>query len=235
MTAVLLDQADVRQTLHGPVVEARGLHRFFRRGGEEVAALRDVSLALLPGEVVAVVGPSGSGKSTLLNMLAGLDNPDGGSVRVAGRSLSHQPANTQARLRGELIGVLTQASGLVEHLDVLDNLRLAASFRREPPPLSGLRSLLGDVDLAERVHARPSTLSGGETARANLAVAMVGRPRLLLADEPTAEVSTTEEALLLRLIRELQPADGATLLVTHSTRVAAAADRVVHLVDGRAS
>jgi putative ABC transport system ATP-binding protein len=235
MTAALLDASDVQQTLREPVVDARGLHRFYRRGGEEVPALRDVSLALLPGEVVAVVGPSGSGKSTLLNMLAGLDNPDGGTVRVAGRPLSHQPANTQARLRGELIGVLTQASGLVEHLDVLDNLRLAASFRSKRSSLPGLRSLLGDVDLAERVHARPSTLSGGETARANLAVALVGGPRLLLADEPTAEVSMSEEAVLLSLIRELQPADGATLLVTHSPRVAAAADRIVHLVDGRMS
>ncbi|MGO4343647.1 ABC transporter ATP-binding protein [Pedococcus sp. 2YAF34] len=235
MTAALRDPAEVQPVLDGPVVDARGLHRFFRRGGEEVAALRDVSIVLRPGEIVAVVGPSGSGKSTLLNLLAGLDDPDGGSVRVAGRLLSHRSANGQARLRAELIGVLTQTSGLVEHLNVLDNLRLAASFRRESPPLSELRSLLDDVDLAGRAHARPSTLSGGETARANLATALVSGPRLLLADEPTAEVSTAEEALLLSLIRKLQPIDGATLLVTHSPRVAAAADRVVHLVDGRAS
>ncbi len=222
-------------TLTVPVLEARGLHRFFRRGGEEVAALRDVSLILVPGEVVAVVGPSGSGKSTLLNLLAGLDDPDGGSVQVAGRHLSHQPASTQARLRGELVGVLTQASGLVEHLDLLDNLRLAASFRSAPASTSTLRALLGDVQLADHAYARPSTLSGGETARANLAVALVGGPRLLLADEPTAEVSTAEEASVLQLLRRLQPPDGASLLVTHSPAVAAAADRVVHLVDGRAS
>ena len=216
-----------------PVLDAQGLHRFFRRGGEEVAALRDVSLTLFPGELVAVVGPSGSGKSTLLNMLAGLDDPDGGSVRVAGRRLSHEPATAQARLRGRLIGVLTQASGLVEHLDVLDNLRLAGSFRATPPTVPELCSLLASVELSERAHSRPSTLSGGETARANLAVALAGRPRVLLADEPTAEVSTAEEASLLRLIRSLQPADGATLLVTHSPGVAAAADRTVELVDGR--
>lgn len=235
MTAMAPGVTPVHTAVPEPVLEARGLHRFFRRGGEEVAALRDVSLTLLPGEVVAVIGPSGSGKSTLLNLLAGLDDPDGGSVRVAGQPLSHRSANAQARLRGELIGVLTQASGLVEHLDVLANLRLAGSFRREPPSLSALRSLLGEVDLADRAHARPSTLSGGETARANLAVALVGGPRLLLADEPTAEVSTAEEAVLLGLIRELQPTDGATVLVTHSPRVADAADRVVQLTDGRAS
>ncbi|MGA8980468.1 MAG: ATP-binding cassette domain-containing protein [Pedococcus sp.] len=235
MTAVLHDTAPAFPTQAAPVLEARGLHRFFRRGGEEVAALRDVSLTLLPGEVVAIVGPSGSGKSTLLNMLAGLDDPDGGSVRVAGRQLSHEPPSVQARVRGELIGVLTQASGLVEHLDLLDNLRLAASFRHDAGSTSALHALLDDVQLSEHAHARPSTLSGGETARANLAVALVGGPRLLLADEPTAEVSAAEEATVLQLLRRLQPAEGATLLVTHSAAVAAAADRVVHLLDGRAS
>jgi putative ABC transport system ATP-binding protein len=217
------------------VLEARGLHRFFRRGGDEIAALRDVSLTLAPGEIVAVVGPSGSGKSTLLNLLAGLDDPDGGSVHVAGRRLSHEPASAQSRMRGELIGVLTQTSGLVEHLDVLDNLRLAASFRSVSPGTDALHALLGEVQLTEHTHSRPSTLSGGETARANLAVALVGGPRLLLADEPTAEVSTVEETSLLRLLRSLQPSGGATLLVTHSPGVARAADRVLHLVDGRAS
>ncbi|MCW2710952.1 MAG: transporter ATP-binding protein [Marmoricola sp.] len=218
-----------------PVLEAKGLHRFFRRGGEEVAALRDVSLSLRPGEMVAVVGPSGSGKSTLLNLLAGLDDPDGGMVRVAGRQLSHQSATVQARLRGELIGVLTQASGLVEHLDVLGNLRLAASFRRDTARTQDLLSLLESVQLTDRSGSRPCTLSGGETARANLAVALAGGPRVLLADEPTAEVSTPEEAVLLELLRALQPLDGATVLVTHSAVVADAADRVVHLVDGRTS
>jgi putative ABC transport system ATP-binding protein len=219
----------------GPVLEARGLHRFYRRGGEEVAALRDVSLTLGAGEVVAVMGPSGSGKSTLLNLLAGLDDPDGGSVIVAGAPMSHQAANAQARVRGELIGVLTQASGLVEHLSVFDNLRLAASFRARAVTDAELGELLEKVGLADRARARPSTLSGGETARASLAVALAGGPRLLLADEPTAEVSTSEEAVLLQLIRDLLPADGAALLVSHSPRVAGTADRVLHLVDGRAS
>jgi putative ABC transport system ATP-binding protein len=222
-------------TRSGPVLDAQGLHRFFRRGGEEVAALKDVSITLLPGELVAVVGPSGSGKSTLLNLLAGLDDPDGGVVRVAGERLSHTSATTQARLRGRLVGILTQSSGLVEHLDLTGNLRLAASFRSTSTSSAELDRLLVDVRLDGRRRARPSTLSGGETARANLAVALVGGPRLLLADEPTAEVAADEEVALLRLLRDLQPADGATLVVTHSPTVAAAADRVVRLVDGRAA
>jgi putative ABC transport system ATP-binding protein len=217
------------------VLEARGLHRFFRRGRVEVAALRDVSVRLLPGELVAVMGPSGSGKSTLMNLLAGLDEPDGGSVDVAGHRMSHQPATVQARLRGRLLGVLTQTSGLIDHLDVLGNLRLAASFRGPGSVGEDLHAVLDSVLLGHRAHARPSTLSGGETGRANLAVALVGSPRLLMADEPTAEVSTDEESVLLGLLRTLQPRDGATLLVTHSPVVAASADRVLHLVDGRVS
>ncbi len=214
---------------------ARGLHRFFRRGGVEVAALRDVGLTLEAGELVAVVGPSGSGKSTLLNLLAGLDDPDGGAVEVTGRQLSHQTPATQARIRGELIGVVTQASGLVEHLDVRNNMQLAGTFRSSRTPDGELENLLASVGLADRARARPSTLSGGETARANLAVALVGNPRVLLADEPTAEISSAEESAVLDLLRLLLPSDGGTILVTHSATVAAAADRVVHLVDGRAS
>jgi putative ABC transport system ATP-binding protein len=213
------------------VLDASGLHRFFRRGGEEVAALRDVSLTLRPGELVAVVGPSGSGKSTLLNLLAGLDDPDGGAVAVAGEQMSHAGPTRQARLRGRAVGVLTQTSGLVEHLDLAGNLALARSFRTRRP--TDDPDLLAAVDLGERRHARPSTLSGGETARADLAVALTGGPRLLLADEPTAEISEAEEATVLRLLRTLQPADGATLVVTHSPVVARAADRVVELVDGK--
>jgi putative ABC transport system ATP-binding protein len=215
------------------VLEATRLHRFFRRGGEEVAALRDVSLTLRPGEMVAVMGPSGSGKSTLLNLLAGLDDPDGGAVTVAGEPLSHRPPTTQARVRGRLIGILTQSSGLVEHLDVRGNVQLAASFRPGTSSMAELDRLLGAVRLADHRSARPSTLSGGETARANLAVALAGGPRLLLADEPTAEVSAAEETVLLRLLRALLPPDGATLLVTHSPAVADAADRVLHLADGK--
>lgn len=221
------------------VLEARGLHRFHRRGDQEVAALRDVSFTVRPGELVAVVGPSGSGKSTLLTLLAGLDDPDGGSVWLAGRRFSSRGPAEQARLRARHIGVLTQTSGLIEHLNVLGNVLLAASFRpsghrlnRSVTPAAALE-LLDRLGLGQRVRARPSTLSGGETARANLAVALAGEPLVLLADEPTAEVSRDEEAAVLELLRETRPATGGTVLVTHSAAVAASADRVLELIDGR--
>lgn len=224
------------------VLEARGLHRFYRRGDEEIPALRDVSLAVAPGEMVAVVGPSGSGKSTLLNLLAGLDDPDGGSVWVDGERFSHRGPAEQARLRGSRIGILTQGSGLVDHLTVLGNVRLAASFRRTRPHADGAEpagrpespeALLAELGIEGRAHGRPSTLSGGETARANLAVALAGGPLVLLADEPTAEVSRDEEAAILALLRRVRPATGATVVVTHSQTVAAAADIVLHMTDGK--
>ena len=215
------------------VLEGRGLHRFYRRGDTEVPALRDVTVWVGAGELVAVVGPSGSGKSTLLGLLAAMDNPDGGSVWVDGERLSHRPPAEQARLRGRYIGVLTQTSGLIDHLSVLGNVRLAESFRprRSDSPDAG--ELLAAVRLGHRIHARPATLSGGETARAGLAVALAGGPRVLLADEPTAEVSRDEEAALLELVRSARPAGSAALIVTHSTAVADIADRVVTLRDGR--
>lgn len=225
----------------GPVLEARGLHRFYRRGDGEVAALKDVSLTLSPGEMVAVVGPSGSGKSTLLNLLAGLDDPDGGSVWLHGQRLSHRSPGVQARMRGARIGVLTQSSGLVEHLSVRANVELAAALRRVDRRQSARLGkvvlapdeLLAGLGIENQAAARPSTLSGGETARASLAVALTGGPTVLLADEPTAEVSSSEEASILDLLRAVRPADGVALLVTHSRAVAAAADRIVELVDGR--
>jgi len=215
-----------------PVLEARGLHRFYRRGNGEVAALKDVSLRVETGETVAVVGPSGSGKSTLLSLLAGLDDPDGGSVWLCGQRLSHQRPVRQSRLRAQCIGVLTQSSGLIEHLSVGDNVRLASSLR---PGASGpaVLELLAALGLEQRARARPSTLSGGETARANLAVALAGGPSVLLADEPTAEVSSAEEQDVLALLRKVRPAQGGTVLITHSAVVAATADRVVTLLDGR--
>jgi putative ABC transport system ATP-binding protein len=212
-------------------LEARGLHRFYRRGGSEVAALLDVSLTCRAGETVAVTGPSGSGKSTLLGLLAGLDDPDGGAVHIAGRRLSHQSPAAAARIRARHIGVLTQSSGLLGHLSVLENVRFAAGLRTGDGPSP--EELIDGLGLRAVRRSTTRTLSGGETARAGLAVALAGAPAVLLADEPTAEVSAEEEDTVLDLLRQWRPAGGATVIVTHSDVVAAQADRVVHLIDGR--
>lgn len=214
---------------------AYGLHRFYRRGGTEVAALLDVGFTCAPGETVAVTGPSGSGKSTLLALLAGLDEPDGGQVLVHGELLSHRSPAAATRLRGRRIGVLTQAGGMWGHLTVLQNVELAYALRTRAGGAGGATAaeLVERLGLAAVGNARPMTLSGGETARAGLAMALAGSPDVLLADEPTAEISSQEEQDVLRLLRELRPPQGATVLVTHSDTVARAADRVLHLRDGR--
>jgi putative ABC transport system ATP-binding protein len=234
----------------GPILECRGVHRFYFSGGDaEVAALKDVSFTVQAGEFVAIIGQSGSGKSTLLNLMAGLDDPDGGTVWVCGRRISHRDRSEQSHWRGCTTGVMTQSSSLVDHLSVIANVDLAASLRQRARTSRAARrqgldrtewpsgpvpsELLARVGLAERVRARPSTLSGGETARANLAVALAGDPTVLLADEPTAEVSRSEERDVLRLLSELRPPEGATVLVTHSQLVAGAADRVLEMDGGR--
>jgi putative ABC transport system ATP-binding protein len=214
-----------------PPLEARDLYRFFHAGDEETLALRGVSLSLERGEMVAVVGPSGSGKSTLLTCLAGLDEPDGGTVRIDGERITRRPEAERARVRARGVGVLMQAANLQEHLSVLGNLWLAQRVAGRNDP-ERARTLLAEVGLEERADARPSTLSGGEAARAGLAVALANDPRLLLADEPTGELDPASGSSVLDLLTGLARAGGAVCVVTHSDRVAEAADRLVHLSDG---
>src|SRR5262249_12046406 len=171
------------------LLHASELYRFFHAGDDETFALRGVSLSVRSGEIVAVVGPSGSGKSTLLACLAGLDEPDGGHVVVAGQRMTRRHEATRAGLRARWIGLLLQTNNLVNHLTVAQNIQAAQALvkrgtaTRQPPG-----ALLADVGLAHRGRARPSTLSGGEAARAALAVALANDPPVLMADEPTGEV-----------------------------------------------
>lgn len=214
------------------LVHADSLVKTFGAGAAAVTAVADATFTIEPGEHIALVGPSGSGKSTLLSCLAGLDEPDGGSVTVAGLRITRRPEIERAGLRARWIGVLQQAGNLLDHLSVVQNIRAAQALVRKtdaPTP----ESLLWDVGLSERAGARPATLSGGEAARAGLAVALANDPPLLLADEPTGEVDGANEALILDLLRRRSEAGNAVVLVTHSIRASLEADRVVHLSDGR--
>jgi putative ABC transport system ATP-binding protein len=215
-----------------PVLEATSLYRFFRAGDEETQALQGVSVTLHPGELVAVVGPSGSGKSTMMTCLAGLDDPDGGSVRVGGQRLSHQPEPLRARLRARHIGVLYQDRNLLGHLSVEQNVELVQRIAGGP---AGTRpaALLASLDITERAAAYPDELSGGELARAGLAVALANDPLLVLADEPTGELDTATEADVLAILRDRAAGGSAILIASHSPAVAAAADRVIGLADGQ--
>jgi putative ABC transport system ATP-binding protein len=215
-----------------PVLEARELYRFFHTGDDETFALRGVSLSLAPGEMVAVTGPSGSGKSTLLACLAGLDEPDGGHVVVAGQRISRRPETTRAALRARWIGVLQQSGNLFDHLTVAQNVELAQELAGGTHARH-VDEILAGVGLEDRASARPTTLSGGEAARAGLAVALANDPPVVLADEPTGEVDQVSESRVLDLFRRGTEAGAGVLVVTHSARVADAADRVVRLLDGK--
>ena len=216
------------------VLTAQELYRFFHIGDSETAALRGVSLSVSAGETVAIVGPSGSGKSTLLNCLAGLDAPDAGFVTLVGARMTRRAEVEQARLRARSLGMLQQSGNLFGHFTVAENIRFQMMLAGGVDA-TRLAMLLAAVGLTDRADAVPLHLSGGETARAGLAVALANDPAVLIADEPTAEVDSTTEALILALF-DARKADGrATLIATHSTALSARADRVLRLTDGRMS
>ncbi|MCU1402586.1 MAG: transporter related protein, partial [Microbacteriaceae bacterium] len=207
-----------------PSLEAREMFRFFRSGDEETLALRGVSLEVNSGEIVAVTGPSGSGKSTLLACLSGLDEPAGGSAWVAGQRMSHRPESERAALRSRHVGVLFQSANLLSHLSVIGNVRLAQQIVGAPRTRAA--DIIERVGLTPRARALPSQLSGGESARAGLAVALANDPEVILADEPTGELDGSTEQRLLDLLRGHADRGAAILLVTHSPEVVSHADRV---------
>ena len=225
-----MNQHDLNHT--DPVVDAVDLYRFFHAGDDETLALRGVSLRLYPGDVIAVTGPSGSGKSTLLSCLAGLDEADGGSVRISGEMMSRRPEAERAALRARKVGMLFQSGNLVDHLTVEQNVemvqRLAGAVDR-----GRIDRLLSEVGLRDRASAMPATLSGGEAARVGLAVALANQPTVILADEPTGELDQSSADRIMQLLRQHADAGAGVLLVTHNPHIAANADRRISLLDGR--
>lgn len=211
---------------------AYDLYRFYHAGEEETLALRGVSMSVDEGEIVAVMGPSGSGKSTLLACLAGLDEPDGGHVELMGERLTRRPEASRARMRAENIGILLQSGNLFEHLSVEENARLQMRLAHKLDERR-LTDLFRSVGLEDRRRSRPSQLSGGEAARAGLVTALAADPKVLLADEPTGEVDEETEADILRIFERRRESGACTFLATHSEALAAKADRVVRLLDGR--
>lgn len=215
-----------------PVLEATELYRFFHTGDDEVVALRGAGITLDAGEFTALRGPSGSGKSTLLACLAGIDEPDGGRVSVLGERMTRRTEPERARLRARHFGMLMQSGNLFDHLTVRANIRLQMQISGcdRPDEVDGLLDSLGIEGLASVL---PTHLSGGEAARAGLAVALAAKPSILLCDEPTAEVDAgTEQRVIDRLI-EICRGGTAVLVVTHSSALAARADRIIDIRDGR--
>ncbi|HKN30338.1 MAG TPA: ATP-binding cassette domain-containing protein [Roseiarcus sp.] len=215
------------------LLEVDDLYRFYHPGDAEVRALRGVSLSVDRGETLALVGRSGSGKSTLLACIAGLDEPDGGAVVIDGKRMTRRPEAERAALRAKSIGFLAQSGNLFAHLTVAENVALQLGLRGRRGDAGSIKSLLDLVGLAGRAYALPAMLSGGEAARAGLAVALAADPPLLIADEPTAEVDRETENRILDALERRRGVGGATLIATHSAAVSARASRTVNIEDGR--
>ena len=218
-----------------PAVEVRGVSRHFDGGGHTVYAVRDVSLTVPPGELLAIVGRSGSGKTTLLNLIAGLDRPDEGSVYLDGRDITSASEADLTALRRSHIGFVFQSFGLLPLLSAAENIALAlriagASSRDEG---QRTRELLEMVGLSARAGHRPYELSGGEQQRVAVARALANRPRLLIADEPTGELDTVTGAQIFGLL-QAAAAEGVTIVMaTHDPLIVDYAHRVVEMSDGQ--
>ncbi|MDQ2854086.1 MAG: ABC transporter ATP-binding protein [Chloroflexota bacterium] len=208
--------------------------RVFREADVETIALRGIDLEVAPGEFVAIMGRSGSGKSTLLQLLAGSDRPTAGRVIVDGIDLSRADEDERASLRGAHVGIVFQSQNLVPFLDLDENVQLASELAGRPVDRAAGRGILNLVGLEGRERHRPTQLSGGEQQRAALATVLATRAPIVLADEITGELDSSNAAALLDLLTEIHRRDAVTmLLATHDPDVADRADRVVQLRDGR--
>lgn len=217
-----------------PVIEVSGLGKTVDNGGEPLTILQDISFAVMPGETVAIVGASGSGKSTLLGLLAGLDEPSSGAVRLDGQSLGELDEDQRSILRGRLLGFVFQSFQLLPSLTAVENVML-------PLELAGTgnaRGLAGEwlvrVGLGHRLKHYPKHLSGGEQQRVALARAFAPTPRLVLADEPTGNLDAATGQQIIELMFELNAKQGTTLLlVTHDEAIAARCGRMLRIQSGR--
>lgn len=220
----------------GYAIRAVGLTRTFTIGQTDIHALRGIDLEIACGEFVALIGPSGSGKTTFLNLAGGLDRPTSGELWVDGVELSALNERALTEFRRQRVGFVFQTFYLLPLLTALENVALPLMFVgvAERERLERARLLLEQIGLERRLDHQPTQLSGGEQQRVAIARALVGRPSILLADEPTGNLDTTTGDEIMALLRRLNHEQGLTLLlVTHDIQAAAFADRVVHLRDGQ--
>ena len=217
-----------------PIVSTSELHRQYGEGEAAVHALRGVTIAFPAGQFTAIMGPSGSGKSTLMHLLAGLDRPTEGSVRIGGEDITTMGDKQLTKLRRRHIGFVFQSFNLLPMLTAEENILLPLSIAGRKPDRAAVASLIARVGLGERLDHRPSQLSGGQQQRVAIARALASQPTVLFADEPTGNLDSTSGTEVLALLREAVELDRqTTVMVTHDPRAAATADRVLFLADGR--
>jgi len=220
---------------HAPAaVAAEAVTRRYGDGEAAVDALRGVSLQVPAGQFTAVMGPSGSGKSTLMHLLAGLDRPTAGRVRIGGQDITSMSDKQLTKLRRKHIGFVFQSFNLLPTLSAEENILLPLTIAGRRPDRETVEALLERVGLAQRRSHKPSELSGGQQQRVAIARALVSEPTVMFADEPTGNLDSNAGAAILDLLREAVDLDGqTTVMVTHDPRAAARADRVLFLADGR--
>ena len=220
------------------LISARGLTKTYRLGRVDVPALRGVDVDLAAGEFVAITGPSGSGKSTLMHILGCLDTATSGSYAIDGEDVSRLQGKALARVRNRKVGFVFQTFNLMPRLTVEENVALSLKYRGGVPRTErrarALR-LLDRLGMSDRVGHRPDELSGGQRQRVAIARALVGEPAILMADEPTGNLDSQAGAAVLETFDELHAAGHTIVLVTHDPGVAARAQRIIHIADGRVS
>ncbi len=218
-----------------PIIEVQNLRKIYRVGKVEVEALRGVDLEVERGEFLAIVGPSGSGKSTLFHVVGGLTPATSGTVRVDNRDLATMSDPERTRLRKSAVAFVFQKYNLLPTLTAADNIAIARDIAgRDSKPDPGFERVLELLGIAQRLHHKPSELSGGEQQRVAIARAVVNHPAILLADEPTGNLDTANSEIVLTLLRNLNETLGQTILmITHNPEAAAYGHRIVRMRDGR--
>ena len=217
-----------------PIVSTVELRKVYGEGETAVQALRGVTVAFTSGQFAAIMGPSGSGKSTLMHLLAGLDRPTAGSVVVDGAELANLDDRALTRLRRDRLGFVFQAFNLVPVLSAEENIVLPLTLAGKKPEGEWLTQLIDAVGLGDRLSHRPSELSGGQQQRVAVARALIHRPAVVFADEPTGNLDSKSSDEVLALLRQAADEFGQTVvMVTHDAHAASVADRIVVLSDGR--
>ncbi len=218
----------------GPIIRVRGLQKTYKTGDVPVQALRGVNLDVPRGEFLAVIGPSGSGKSTFFHILGGLAPPTDGEVWIDGKELRQMTESERTELRQKKIGFVFQKYNLLPTLTAKDNIAIARSLAGVTVESPGFQNILQQLGIKNRLNHRPSALSGGEQQRVAIARALANRPAILLADEPTGNLDSSNSEAVLDILRKLNTSTGQTILmITHNPEAAAFADRTVSMRDGR--
>ena len=236
MRFISLSQSSILSTQRLPMIQVTDLHKSFPMGEQTLTVLKGINLTIERGELIAVVGASGAGKSTLLHILGLLDQPTKGTVLFEGQNLFKLPEQAQAEFRNRRIGFVFQFHHLLPEFTALENACMPALIQRRPPEEVEVEAvaILNEVGLGGRLRHKPGELSGGEQQRVAVARALLQRPDLVLADEPTGNLDTYTGDALFSLLRDLNKARGTTfVIVTHNDKLSAQADRIVHMQDGQ--